>query len=630
MKKAQIQSKLVIYTMVSVLAVLLLIFGLISINKFNKRQREIIIDQLEKDVKAMVGEIEYLSQENEKFKVPKGVDLICFFDLRASKRVDILKSPILEKFPLIKSSIESGELKNMFLIDLKGSGPEINEIIKRYVGDICFNDYPYFDCFEPKGSYLDLTLEGVERCALIVTETTKCKDISGFLDPDDALNDIFNVIFNVYTMDIDLTIPIGTIITLMNLETQVCLKQVPPPDHMDDDLIDSLISEVFKITPITAKLVPEEATLIADYYSGVLPPNTDEGHIKMMHYSSDETKWDRPEVFSGSGTQSADLEKHKITSLNSIGEFGLYAAFGPVPPVAVIEINGVDPIDCTKVGDDYYCNINKDIKFDASESRDADGPDDIDTYEWDFDDGSGTVAGIDTTRKYTGYGTYTVTLTVTDKEGFIGIATADISIINDNNEKKDELVKDSIFLVPKTTSPDINKKDIFQLLPLTTPNVRTEEPYPLIIYHGSISSDDINNLKGKFTKTKVYNFGVDTIEETTDVSLPVEYLDFWETDYEDIIVVKDSISDPKLLNASLFAALINAPLIYESDISTLTSLDPPLDPDPLGKKAHLFGNVGESGLTIVGRYYTATEGGPSLSRKLHSTILPPDVIGATP
>ncbi len=51
------------------------------------------------------------------------------------------------------------------------------------------------------------------------------------------------------------------------------------------------------------------------------------------------------------------------------------------------------------------------VTFDASESRDVDGP--LSGYEWDFGDGTGA-SGVSATHTYAAPGTYLVTLTVSD------------------------------------------------------------------------------------------------------------------------------------------------------------------------------------------------------------------------
>jgi len=65
------------------------------------------------------------------------------------------------------------------------------------------------------------------------------------------------------------------------------------------------------------------------------------------------------------------------------------------------------------------------VHFDASPSYDPDGQ--IVKYDWDFGDGA-TASGPTTAHKYAQEGSFTVTLTVTDDEGAIGLARKTIQV----------------------------------------------------------------------------------------------------------------------------------------------------------------------------------------------------------
>jgi len=69
--------------------------------------------------------------------------------------------------------------------------------------------------------------------------------------------------------------------------------------------------------------------------------------------------------------------------------------------------------------------IGETITFDASASFDLDGT--IETYAWDFDDGT-TGTGVTTTHAYTTADTYDVTLTVTDNDTLTDTAASDVTV----------------------------------------------------------------------------------------------------------------------------------------------------------------------------------------------------------
>jgi hypothetical protein len=67
-----------------------------------------------------------------------------------------------------------------------------------------------------------------------------------------------------------------------------------------------------------------------------------------------------------------------------------------------------------------------DISVDGANSIDPDGA--IASYEWDFGDGT-TASGATVSHTYADYGTYTVTLTVTDGDEATGTFSTDVDLI---------------------------------------------------------------------------------------------------------------------------------------------------------------------------------------------------------
>lgn len=65
----------------------------------------------------------------------------------------------------------------------------------------------------------------------------------------------------------------------------------------------------------------------------------------------------------------------------------------------------------------------------VSAATSSDPDENIEDYAWDFGDGTPAQSGASTTHTYSGVGTYTIVLTVTDKYGETSIATKTVSVI---------------------------------------------------------------------------------------------------------------------------------------------------------------------------------------------------------
>ena len=77
-------------------------------------------------------------------------------------------------------------------------------------------------------------------------------------------------------------------------------------------------------------------------------------------------------------------------------------------------------------GGPYTGAKKKPVTVDGTGSADPDG--DALTYAWNFGDGSPTVGGATPTHEYKSWGTYTVTLTVSDATGLSATQTTTASI----------------------------------------------------------------------------------------------------------------------------------------------------------------------------------------------------------
>jgi len=75
--------------------------------------------------------------------------------------------------------------------------------------------------------------------------------------------------------------------------------------------------------------------------------------------------------------------------------------------------------------------INQQVNFNASASTATAGRV-IQSYSWDFGDGTARGAGVTTSHAYANAGTYTVVLVVTDDAGHVGTTTQGITVSNGN------------------------------------------------------------------------------------------------------------------------------------------------------------------------------------------------------
>ncbi len=166
MKKAQIQSELLKYILVTVVAFLIIVFSIILIRNLSEKKREAELVGFKSDIASSIEVIatRYGSVDREIFEIPEDIELVCFLDL--SKREEILETPLVDKYIFMKDSLESEAAQNIFLI----ANDMLSDTL--YDENVCFKSYPYYQCVETSFGQLDLLLQGLGSCTTIFTNYT--------------------------------------------------------------------------------------------------------------------------------------------------------------------------------------------------------------------------------------------------------------------------------------------------------------------------------------------------------------------------------------------------------------------------------------------------------------------------
>jgi hypothetical protein len=161
MKKAQISGELLRKFMIAVFVIVIILFGINSIQQIREKQEEVAVVTMKSDISNVIEEsVAPGISTTEEFNLPKDKDL-CFIDL--SKRSEVLESSQIRAFPEIKDVLESGVDENVFIL-------KDNKIIESSSERICLDDYPYFTCTTLASRSLNLMLEGRGKCTAIFFE----------------------------------------------------------------------------------------------------------------------------------------------------------------------------------------------------------------------------------------------------------------------------------------------------------------------------------------------------------------------------------------------------------------------------------------------------------------------------
>lgn len=607
MKKAEIQSRVFIYIIVAVVILLLLIFAFVAIQKSRESAREIAQRKLEQEIDSSLQEIEYGSVERQQLNVPPGTKEVCFTDI--TKRNQILTSPIIQadKYTMMRNIIQSGEKKNIFFFT--EYEPYLTPI---YQPGICFDHYPYFLCIEPRANILNLYIEGRGRCGLIVMEYKVCETVSfvgdnesiGITDYNEngekGTQGVLASDVKFGSINAKLEIPSGTTLRVAlpeKLSHEICIEAV---SYIGTQ---GLLSEVYSITP-NMTLVDGEATINVRYEDSLLHPDADP--LKYIKLKVSRSPWETI-----SNQDGVDIINKRVTG--STKELGLVAVFGPEPPIANITVKQGEIIRGEDVPEGHEAIVAKgDVIFDASLSSDPDG--DILTYEWDFGDNTGG-EGVNVTHTYIEQGSYNVTLTVTDSTGYTSTKTIILTIVNTANQKN---IPDGTIII--ISNPVDNWRNILQLVPAAMwKNLSGDQRIPYLVYHkddtlfqnyedfkltgnaaalketyydrfykDSVQLNEVTIMAYSDSSDLVEGVGsgiqiADLQENPTD-----DYFNYYWSGYEDIVVVDYNNKDAAVM-ASLFAAFLNAPIMFVDKDNNIYADTTVISSN--NKIVHVVGNV---------------------------------------
>jgi hypothetical protein len=165
MRKAQINSQILVYILAVVITAIILIYGYKAINDIRTSADTVELLTFKSDLRSAITTIssDYGSIKVKVFRMPAGFSELCFvnYEFQPNEAFAEVPSTLSSEYRLIKDRISSVmydkvESKNVFLC------PTCKE--QDYVGNITLLDEEgsdvAFRCFHPSGGSLRLTLEG--------------------------------------------------------------------------------------------------------------------------------------------------------------------------------------------------------------------------------------------------------------------------------------------------------------------------------------------------------------------------------------------------------------------------------------------------------------------------------------
>lgn len=235
-----------------------------------------------------------------------------------------------------------------------------------------------------------------------------------------------------------------------------------------EEAVEELILDVvFSNEQVTASFTatPQEGGIPLEVQFDASESVDPDGEIVAYEWDLDgDGKYDDGEGVEASYTyEQAGSYEVELRITDNNGEYSLTSLTieaGTTVPVAVI----------TEPTSEYYEDIE--YTFSAADSDSPNG--DIESYVWDFGDGSSEIKTKTAKHTYSSPGTYNLTLTLTDEEGFEG--SKSITIVVDTPSEKPTAVI--------VTDPDLDEEENA---------VVGEAPY-VVIFDATATGDPDNNI----------------------------------------------------------------------------------------------------------------------------------------
>lgn len=175
MKKGLLGSQSIFYVLTGIVFVFILYFGVSSLGKVKDSDQManyvMFKDDLTRDVLSIKNN--YGTQKKFSYDVPNNFDKLCLVDL------DTVHEDALTSFPLIKDSVDSNVLKNVFLMD----GSSIESFYVEGMGGLGILG---ISCFKIDNSKVELVLKNDNQkvSVLVIPDRATCVVLNDLGCPD--------------------------------------------------------------------------------------------------------------------------------------------------------------------------------------------------------------------------------------------------------------------------------------------------------------------------------------------------------------------------------------------------------------------------------------------------------------